>query len=133
MRDPTNISSILIIAVATFMMWACDSHPVKPDEDPHPRLVLTANQISGPSPLEVQFKGEFLGVIDTIQMCVPACIMFPGSGRTIVRYALPDTSQPAERFHYSSFSYQTGTYKAVMLLQSKYKDYYSDTLQIDCQ
>ncbi|MBI2429929.1 MAG: hypothetical protein HYV29_14265 [Ignavibacteriales bacterium] len=100
-------------------------------EDNTPRLILTADKMSGSSPMTVKFTGKFLGKIDTIQMLVPDFFLFPGHGKTLIRYALPDTTQPAKQFYTEERTYTgQGVVKLVMVLQSKYRDIYSDTLTI---
>lgn len=108
----------------------CKESSTENNEDNTPRLVLTADKTAGQSPLTVNFTGYFLGNIDTLQMLVPDCILFPGTGRTIIPYGLTDTFQQAHQIYTTEYTYNAGTYKAVMLLQSKQKRYYSDTLTI---
>jgi len=125
-----NIKAIIAISVV-LAICGCKENSTDIKEDNIPRLVLTADKTSGQSPLTVNFTGNFLGEIDTIKMLVPDHILYPGTGKTIIRYALSDTTQPAKQVYTETVTYNgTGTVKAVMLLQSKYKDYFSDTLSI---
>ena len=124
-----NVIAFILIYVLS-VNTGCKESSTESNEDNNPKLVLTADKTSGQSPLTVNFTGHFLGNIDTLQMLVPDCILFPGAGRTIISYALTDTFQPARQIYSTKYTYNAGTYKAVMLLQGNHKKYYSDTLTI---
>jgi hypothetical protein len=124
-----DIIAIIVLSVL-LATTGCKESSTENNEDNTPILVLTADKTTGPSPLTVVFTIYFLGNIDTVQMLVPDGFLFPGTGRTIITYALVDTIQPARQIYSTEYTYNIGTYKAVMLLQSKHKKYYSDTLII---
>ena len=124
------VMKIISLIFCSLLFVSCSDKATEPTEDLTPRLVLSANRTSGQSPLTVTYTGKFLGKIDTIKMLVPDSFLFPGTGRTIISYALPDTTQPAKQTYTADYTYSAGTYKAVMLLQSKHKNFYSDTITI---
>lgn len=119
----------LLVVIMAIYSGCYDNIAVVP-QDIAPHFNLSADKTSGSAPLTVHFTGAFNGKIDTILMLVPDCIFYPGSGKTIIAYALPDTTQPAKVYYNESFTYNSGAYKAVMRLQSKYRTFYSDTLII---
>ncbi|MDI6802445.1 MAG: hypothetical protein QME58_01200 [Bacteroidota bacterium] len=118
------------IFLTSIIFFSCKEKSTEYIDDQFPRLVLTADKTTGIDALTVKYTGTFYGMIDTLQMLVPADIMFPGAGKTVIIYALPDTLQQARRTYSSWFTYFAGNYKTVMLLQSKYKRFVSDTLNI---
>lgn len=126
----SDMKKITAVIFALAVILGCKNDTTEVREDDTPRLVLTADKTSGQAPLAVNFTGNFLGRIDTIQMLVPDNFFFPGTGRTLIPYALPDTTQPAKRTYTAEYTYNAGVYKAVMLLQSKNRNNYSDTLVI---
>ncbi|MFA6597937.1 MAG: hypothetical protein WCS69_09460 [Ignavibacteriaceae bacterium] len=122
---------IFILSFVLALMFGCKENSTEVKEDTTPRLVLTADKTSGTAPLTIKFSGTFLGKIDTVSMLVPDYFLLPGHEKTLIRYALPDTTQSARQVYTEERTYNTsGTVKLVMLLQSKYKDYYSDSLPI---
>lgn len=123
-----KLSTLLLLSSTIY--FSCKDKSTGYIDDQFPRLVLTADNTNGSEPLTVNFTGTFYGKIDTLQMLVPADIMFPGIGKTVIIYSLPDTLQSARRTYTSSYTYPAGNYKAVLLLQSKYKRFVSDTLNI---
>ena len=122
--------TIALIFIFTIPFTSCKESTTETIEDNNPKLVLSADKVTGNSNLSVNFTGNFTGNIDTIKMLVPSSIMFPGTGKTVIIYNLPDSTVPAKKIYNSTFNYTTGTFKAVMMVQSKYKRYYSDTLLI---
>ncbi len=124
-------NQILILFCLCVLIQSCKDNPTDNTKYDPLKLVLTADKISGSAPLDVNFTGTLNGKIDTIRMYYPPMVFYPGSGRTIIRYALPDTSVPAERTYTSFYTYPiAGTFKTVMLLQGLNQDIYSDTLII---
>lgn len=123
-----KIGTLLLLSSSIFL--SCKENSTELIDNQSPRLVLSADKTDGQAPLTVNYTGTFYGNIDTIQMLVPADIMFPGAGKTVIIYALPDTLQPARRTYSSWYTYPAGNYKAVMMLQSNFSRFVSDTLTI---
>lgn len=125
-----TISIIIVLSINLFY-GGCKSNSTDIKEDNTPRLVLTADSTKGQSPLGVTFKGYFYGTIDTILVKLPPYFLFPNNGRTIIRYSLPNETTSPEQSYIERITYSyPGTYKAVMVIQGKYRDYWSDTLSI---
>jgi hypothetical protein len=122
------VGTLLALLSATFL--SCKETTSEPTLDQPPKFTISADQTWGSPPFTVHFTGTFSGKIDTIETPVPACILFPGVGRTIVPYWLTDSVQPAKAVYYDSCSYIIGTYRATMRLYTKHKTYDSDTLTI---
>ncbi len=111
----------------------CDSQPTDNSDDRIPRLVLSADRLTGNSPLEVRFVGTFEGRIDTIQMKTPPFQMFSGFRNERVRsIEYGPNLLPSQRYYNSSETYDPGTYRAFMWLYSKNRQFHSDTLTIIC-
>jgi PKD repeat protein len=124
-------NQILILFCLCVLIQSCKDNPTDNTRNEPLKLVLTSDKTNGSAPLEVNFTGTLNGKIDTIRMHFPPMVFYPGLGRTIIRYALPDTSVSAQRTYTSSHTYTiAGTFKAVMLLQGLNQDIYSDTLII---
>jgi hypothetical protein len=125
-----RITIRFIAIIISILSLCCKNNSTGPIQDQSPKFTITADKTNGSAPLKVHFTGTFSGKIDTIMTSVPACIIFPGVGRTIVPYWLSDSVQPAKSVYYDSSSYGIGTYKAMMQLYTRHKTYYSDTLII---
>lgn len=101
------------------------------------RLVLKADKTSGTVPLTVNFTAEIKGDTTGLVGFVPDYFFFPGGGRTIIRYALPDTLQKIKTWSNQETYYIPGTIKVVLLYQGKKNnalfDLWSDTLTIKVQ
>jgi len=98
---------------------------------PTRELSLNASSATGLAPCDILFTGTFNNYNDTIRMHVPEVFLFGGSGKTVVRYALPDTSVPAKRtYSYVEHFALQGTYSMFMVLQTTTKDVFSDTLAV---
>ena len=121
---------IIILILIPISFYSCNESSTESIEDNSLKLILSADKLTGESPLTVNFTGTFSGKIDTVQMKVPSYFMFPGTGKTVITYSLPDSIVPAEKKYNTYYVYGTGTYKAVMMVQSKFRNYYSDTLSI---
>jgi hypothetical protein len=124
---------IVIVFCLCVLIQSCRDNTTDTTNEPL-KLVLTSDKTNGPAPLDVQFTGTLNGTIDTVRMHLPPMFFYPGLGRTLIRFAIPDTSVSAERTYTSSYTYTiAGTFKAVMLVQGLNQDFYSDTLMITVQ
>jgi hypothetical protein len=121
---------LLVLIVVLPLIVGCKKSVAEPPEETTPKFVLTADRTSGTAPLMVNFTGALFGKTDTIIMCVPDALIFPGAGQTRIPYTLPDTFQSPKVAYYESYTYGTGTYRAMMRLQTKYRTYLSDTITI---
>ncbi len=124
---------VVVFTLMNFQSCKRDESVQPPVDENAVRLVLTADKVTGSAPLPVNFTGKLYGKIDTLRMKVPDMILYPGAGRTIIRYALPDSSRPARSTYTDTFTYPSGIHNAVMLLQGKNRDIWSDTLTITAQ
>jgi hypothetical protein len=67
-------------------------------------------------------------------MKVPDIFLMVTPGRTIIRYALPDTFVKAQTTYSTTEHFSaSGSYSVYMVLQSKTSDIFSDTLTIVIQ
>ena len=86
-------------------------------------------------PLTVNFTAEIKGDTTGLVGYVPDYIFYPGEGRTIIRYILPDTLQKIKTWSNQKTYNVSGTIKAVLLYQGKINnasfDLWSDTLSIN--
>jgi len=99
-------------------------------------LKLHADRTIGESPLEVNFTGNLSGNIDTLKLFYPPVVLYHGTGKTVIRYAVNDTFVYAKKTYTSKYTYNSAvadTFKAFMLLQGLNRDIVSDTLEIIIQ
>ena len=133
MKNKLFLSTIILI-VSIF--YSCEE-TTQPIDSNELRLVLKADKTSGTAPLTVNFSAEIKGDTTGLVGFVPDYFFFPGHGRTIIRYALPDTLQKIKTWSNQETYNASGTIKAVLLYQG-YKnnapfDLWSDTLIINVQ
>jgi hypothetical protein len=96
-----------------------------------PKLVLTADTTRGSIPFAVKFTGTFLGRIDTVKMDTLKCYLLTGvPGEFFETFPHPDTILRRTYELSTNYGYDVGTYKAVMVVQTKYQEFVSDTLVI---
>jgi len=94
---------------------------------------LTADNISGPSPLQVNFTAYLSGAnIDTIKLFYPPTTLYHGTGKTVIRYAQRDTFVFAKHEYSTKYTYSVppGVYHAYLVLNGLSGDIVSDTLDI---
>lgn len=91
------------------------SEPVYSGE---PKLVLTADKTTGSAPLTVKFFGKIQGKTDGINSQVPDYFFFSRTGKTVIPYSIPDTSQNLRTDWSEEITYNiAGSYKVVLLYQ----------------
>jgi hypothetical protein len=133
MKSILFLSTIILII---FILYSCEetTQPIVSNEL---NLVLKADKTSGSAPLTVNFSAEINGDTTGLVGFVPDYFFFPGHGRTIIRYALPDTLQKIRVWADQETYIAPGTIKAVLLYQGKKNnapfDLWSDTLIINVQ
>ena len=127
--------SILTFFLISFLFSECtDSTSIK-DESPI-RFKLSSDKSIGVSPLKVNFTGTLYGQIDTLKLFYPPLVLYPGTDKTVIRFAENDTFVNAQRIYNSRYNYISAvpdTFKAYMLLQGLNRDYISDTIEIVLQ
>ncbi len=126
MKTIRNILALLLL------LCSCKDAGSGPDTlTPTRELSLSASSLTGTAPCEITFTGTFNACTDTTRMYVPDMWLLGGPGRTIIRYALPDTSVPAKRTYTSVRSFPAaGVFHMYMNLQVTTGDVWSDTLTI---
>ena len=133
MKNKLFLSTIILI-VSIF--YSCEE-TTQPIDSNELRLVLKADKTSGKVPLTVNFTAEIKGDTTGLKGLVPDYIFYPGGGRTIIRYALPDTLQKIKTWSNQETYNVSGTIKVVLLYQGKKNnapfDLWSDTLTINIQ
>ena len=124
-----RIAGMVALLVTAF---SCRHGSTSPEaEGPVRDLSLRASSATGVAPCDIVFTGTFNAYADTITMHVPDMFLMGGPGRTIIRYALPDTSIPALRTYSSTRHFSSaGYYQMYMVLQTTTRDIFSDTLFI---
>ena len=131
-----NTSFLLIVIIVTIVVNSCDES-TKPEILGELRLVLKADKVIGIAPLTINFSAEINGDTTGLTGFVPDYVFYPGQGKTIIRYILPDTLQRIRTwFHQETYNSQ-GKIKAVLLYQGRKNnlpyDLWSDTLTITVQ
>jgi hypothetical protein len=126
-----KIISILILVCKIILFVGCNDKSVNATDDSAPNLHLSCDKSSGNAPLKVNFTGSFQGKIDTLKMLIPECILLPDTNLIVSYILVKDSTASAKKIYTAEFIYQAGTFKAVMFLRSKYKEYYSDTVTIN--
>lgn len=133
MKNKLFLSTIILL-MGLFLSCEETTQPIDSNEL---RLVLKADKTSGTVPLTVNFTAEIKGDTTGLVGFVPDYFFFPGGGRTIIRYALPDTLQKIKTWSNQETYYIPGTIKVVLLYQGKKNnalfDLWSDTLTIKVQ
>jgi hypothetical protein len=99
------------------------------------QLVLTGDVTAGTIPLTVSFTGTLYGTIDTLLLQVPEVFFDGGTNQVPVLYVpQPDTLAPAQRSYAAREHYfRQGTFRAVMMLHSRYGTIVSDTCRISVE
>lgn len=133
MKNKLFLSTIILL-IGLFLSCEETTQPIDSNEL---TLVLKADKTSGTVPLTVNFTAEIKGDTTGLVGFVPDYFFFPGGGRTIIRYALPDTLQKIKTWSNQETYYIPGTIKVVLLYQGKKNnalfDLWSDTLTIKVQ
>ena len=133
MKNKLFLSTIILL-IGLFLSCEETTQPIDSNEL---RLVLKADKTSGTVPLTVNFTAEIKGDTTGLVGFVPDYFFFPGGGRTVIRYALPDTLQKIKTWSNQETYYIPGTIKVVLLYQGKKNnalfDLWSDTLTIKVQ
>jgi hypothetical protein len=126
--------SIIILIVSIF--YSCEE-TTQPIDSNELRLVLKADKTSGTVPLTVNFTAEIKGDTTGLVGLVPDYFFYPGGGRTIIRYALPDTLQRIKTWSNQVTYNVPGKVKAILLYQGIKNntpfDLWSDTLVVTVQ
>lgn len=125
---------ILILLIVILFQY-CKETTITPSENENSlKLVLSYENITGDSTYNAMFTGILYGPIDSLRMNVPDVFLFGAGGKTIIRYALPDTFVYAKREYTHKSNLNSGNYTIYMLLQcADSSDIYSDTLHITIQ
>lgn len=133
MKNKLFLSTIILL-IGLFLSCEETTQPIDSNEL---TLVLKADKTSGTVPLTVNFTAEIKGDTTGLVGFVPDYFFFPGGGRTVIRYALPDTLQKIKTWSNQETYNIPGTIKVVLLYQGKKNnalfDLWSDTLTIKVQ
>lgn len=133
MKNKLFLSTIILL-MGLFLSCEETTQPIDSNEL---TLVLKADKTSGTVPLTVNFTAEIKGDTTGLVGFVPDYFFFPGGGRTVIRYALPDTLQKIKTWSNQETYNIPGTIKVVLLYQGKKNnalfDLWSDTLTIKVQ
>lgn len=112
----------------------CKETTLSPENDNLIKLTLSYEKKQNDTTYNAIFKGRLYGQIDSIKMKVPEMFLLGTSGRTFIRYALPDTFALAKSEYVLEQQLSAGTYNVYMMLQClDNTDLYSDTLHITVQ
>jgi hypothetical protein len=135
-----KLSPYLVYLVILISFTSCkdknvDPLAVEPYKSDILKLILSADKTSGIAPLTIIFTGVFQGNTDSIRGQVPDYIFYSRTGKTIIPYSIPDTSQNFSPYWRDTVTYHnTGVYKVVLVYQGlknhKDIDILSDTLLI---
>lgn len=124
---------LLILLIFATLFYSCDNL-TEPKSDAL-KLVLTADKVSGTSPLTVNFSTKLEGDLSGITAQVPDYFFFSQTGQTVIPYSLPDTSKSVVLTWNSTKIYTSGQYKTVLLFQgiknNQNFNLYSDSLIIN--
>ena len=86
---------LLMIIFIVSIFYSCEE-TTQPTDSNELKLVLKADKTSGTVPLTINFTAEIKGDTTGFKGLVPDYFFYPGGGRTIIRYALPDTLQKSK-------------------------------------
>jgi len=127
---------LLMIIFIVSIFYSCEE-TTQPTDSNELKLVLKADKTSGTVPLTINFTAEIKGDTTGFKGLVPDYFFYPGGGRTIIRYALPDTLQKIKTWSNQETYNVPGTIKVVLLYQGKKNntpfDLWSDTLVVTIQ
>jgi hypothetical protein len=116
------------------VLLACCSNSTEPENSDELRLILTADKYTGTAPLTVHFSAKIVGNSEGLSGHLPDYIFYSGTGKTVIRYSISDTSQVFNPEFSSVKSYSSGEYKVFLLYQGIKDgsdfDLWSDTLMI---
>ena len=125
------------ITVLIFLLLFINNcqNSTSPDSSDTLKLILSANKTSGTAPLTVNYIAKIEGNTYGIIGSVPDYIFFSGTGKTIIKYIIPDTTQVFKNNWADEIIYNTaGEYKVVLLYQGEVNgnklELYSDTLTV---
>lgn len=112
----------------------CKETTLSPENHNLIKLTLSYEKKQNDTTYNAIFKGRLYGQIDSIKMKVPEMFLLGTSGRTFIRYTLPDTFALAKSEYVLEQQLSAGTYNVYMMLQClDNTDLYSDTLHITVQ
>jgi hypothetical protein len=124
-------NQILIILLTCSLVSCKDNGTNQQIPTPLRALSLSASVNNVAAPVDIAFTGTFHAYSDTMRMYVPDMFLVVAPGRTLIHYALPDTSVLARRtYTYVQHFSSAGTYTIYMLLQTMQGDIFSDTVAI---
>lgn len=129
-----KLLKFIILLLVSVSFQFCDETTVIPENKNIVKLKLTYTEKQNDTIYNAIFKGTLYGKIDTMKMKVPEMFLHGTSGRTFIRYSLPDTFALARSEYVIEQNLSAGTYNVFMMLQClNNTDIYSDTLHITIQ
>lgn len=130
------IYTVLLFCNLALVQLSC-RNSTEPDVSNELRLILSADKTSGISPLTINFSGNIQGNTEGLSGHLPDYVFFIKPGKTIIRYAIPDTSLSLVPSWKREEIFYKGEHKAVLLYQGikdgKNIDIFSDTIRISVQ
>lgn len=124
----------IIVFLSSILFQFCNDTTLIPENKTFITLKLSYEKEQTDTTYNAIFKGRLYGQIDTMKMKVPEMFLLGTSGRTFIRYALPDTFTLAKSEYVIKKHLIPGTYNVFMMLQClNNTDIYSDTLHLTIQ
>lgn len=128
-----RLKFVLVFLVGVLFQF-CSETSLSPENKNIIKLKLSYEEKQNDSTYNAIFKGTLYGQVDTMKMKVPEMFLRGTSGRTFIRYQLPDTFALAKSEYVIEKNLSPGTYNVFMMLQClNNTDIYSDTLHITIQ